>query len=172
MFENMPQKRHCCYIVPLRHASVMISSVGLLIGGLGCMLSARYALANQRLRGTDLTMEEAMKKYTLFAAGTFSFMTIVASTMLFLGGAFRQTKYICWYIYIIMAMCMGMVIVSVVVPLSCFCKPEKPCILRSVSFTTTTLIYLAVTVWMQVWIYFALVASNLMKHMMYGKARK
>lgn len=160
--ETIPEVPKCFGVFPPNIAAYFISIFGLGSGGTGLAGIVIYGLAEDSFISHFLNanpVNEGVKKLVIAVLGFTSILLFIGSGLLFIGIAFKQDRALLLSGWIIFIMCMKLVIVAIAIPGLCFFV-EDLCVVKKMSSGFYTLIYIFLTVFLWLWLYFMAVIFN------------
>ena len=160
--DTIPEVPRCFGMFPPTVGAYFISLFGLASGGAGIAGIVLYGIAEDSFVAHFISKnppDDEVKKVVLLTLGLTCLLLFIGSALLFIGMAFKQDRALLLAAWIIFAMCMILIIVSIGIPLSCFFL-EELCVLKKMSTSMYTLFYIAITVFLWFWLYFMAVIFN------------
>ncbi|XP_034839584.1 uncharacterized protein [Maniola hyperantus] len=160
---EFPEVTRCFGTFPPKYATYLISLFGLGCGGVGLAGIVLFGLIENALivyiTGRNLPMDDVVRKVVLASIGLTSLMLTVANALLFLGATSGSTGALSAGIWVIFAMCLLLIAVAMAGPLSCIFL-QNLCIVKKFSTVIMVLGTLVLTVFLEIWLYFMVVAGN------------
>lgn len=164
---EVPEVRRCFGMFPVRYATYMISILALVLGSLGLGAIIIYALARELIIKHftgSLSTDALSQKITVLAIGLSSLFLFFSGIMLFVGVTFKQEAALAGGVWVLTAMCGVLLFVSMAIPILCY-NDASYCILNRLPLSAIILVYTLVTLYLQVWFYFMVVAHNCLNDM-------
>ncbi|KAJ0183774.1 hypothetical protein K1T71_000197 [Dendrolimus kikuchii] len=160
---DMPEVTRCFGMFPPKYACFLISLFGLGSGGVGIAGIILFGVVEKSVLShfvaTTVT-DDGLKKVALMSIGMSSLMLLASNAFLFLGVTSNKEGCVKAFIYIILVMCLIIVTVIIAGPLSCFFL-SRTCLVKKISIPILVLGYFTLGIYVQVWLYFMVVAHNL-----------
>lgn len=160
---DVPEVVKCFGTFPPKYATYLIAVFGLASGGIGLAGIVLYGLIENALLvyilGRDVQMDDTLKKAVLMTIGFTSLLLTVASVLLFLGATAGSRGALASGVWILLAMCLILIFAAIAAPVSCFFI-KNACIIKKVSTAAIVLASIAITVFLEFWLYFMVVAQN------------
>lgn len=162
--ENIPEVTRCFGIFPAKYATYLISLVGLGMGGCGLSGIVLYGLIEKAItaflfHNSKVAVDDSVKKCILFTIGLSSLLLTIACTLMFLGATSGNSGPITVSVWIIFAMILIVLSLCISAPLSCFFM-DTLCVVKKLSMGSIIFLFLIVTAFLELWIYFMLVANT------------
>ncbi|CAH2103124.1 unnamed protein product [Euphydryas editha] len=160
---DVPEVVKCFGTFPPKYATYLIALFGLASGGIGLAGIVLYGLIENALLvyilGRDVQMDDTLKKAVLMTIGFTSLLLTVASILLFLGATAGSRGALASGVWILLAMCLILIFSAIAAPVSCFFV-KNACIIKKVSTAVMVLASIGVTIFLELWLYFLVVAQN------------
>ncbi|XP_045510126.1 uncharacterized protein LOC123705415 [Colias croceus] len=161
--DNMPEVTRCFGMFPPKYATYLISIFGLGMGGTGIAGIVLYGLVEKAVtafffKSDTAPVDDTVKKCVLLTIGLTSLLLTIASFLMFLGATSGSPGPLAVSIWIIFAMDLILIGLSIAAPMSCFFM-ESTCVVKKLSTTVLVLCFLVITVFLEVWLYFMVVAN-------------
>ncbi|XP_072931479.1 uncharacterized protein [Epargyreus clarus] len=159
---NMPEITKCFGTFPPKYATYLISIFGMGSGGVGLAGIILYGLIENSILGEYINsgnIDESVRKAFLLTIGLTSLLLTIGNVILFLGVTSTSRGTIGTGVMVIFVMCMCIIMAVIGAPLSCFFVSEA-CIISKMSLVTIVLGILVITVFLEIWLYFMIVAHN------------
>lgn len=159
---EIPEVYKCFGMFPLRYGCLLISFLGLGCGGVGLAGLILYGVIEDSIVAhfvQSTKVDESLKKAVLVTIGLTSLLLVVGNLLLFLGVSFSARGCVQGFGWITFAICLMLMLAAGGAPVSCFFL-DKTCLIKKISSSAMVLAYLAVTVFLQIWLYFMVVAFN------------
>lgn len=162
----MPEVVRCFGTFPPKYATYLIAIFGLASGGTGLAGIILYGLIENALLvyitgRNDITLDDAVKKAILLSIGLTSLLLTVASALLFAGATSGSPGSLAAGVWVLFGMCMILICAAIAAPVSCFFL-KSACIIKKVSVSVMVLGATVVTVFLEIWLYFMVVANAYM----------
>ncbi|XP_047543961.1 uncharacterized protein LOC125076065 [Vanessa atalanta] len=161
---DMPEVTRCFGTFPPKHATYLIAIFGLGSGGVGLAGIILYGIIENALlvyvlgrRGTNV--DESLKKAVLLTIGLSSLLLTVGNALLFLGATTQSRGALSVGVYTLLAMCLILLFGAISAPVSCFFF-KTACLIKKISTATMVLTSIVLTIFIEVWLYFLVVAHN------------
>ncbi|XP_026499324.1 uncharacterized protein LOC113403100 [Vanessa tameamea] len=161
---DMPEVTRCFGTFPPKHATYLIALFGLGSGGVGLAGIILYGIIENALlvyvlgrRG--INVDESLKKAVLLTIGLSSLLLTVGNALLFLGATTQSRGALSVGVYTLLAMCLILLFGAISAPVSCFFF-KTACLIKKISTATMVLSSIVLTIFIEVWLYFLVVAHN------------
>ncbi|XP_026762310.1 uncharacterized protein LOC113521070 [Galleria mellonella] len=159
---DMPEVNKLFGIFPLKYGSYLISLFGLGSGGVGIAGIILYGIAENIIMAIfcgHTSIDEGIKKTVLMSIGLTSLLMLVANALLFLGVTFTIPGCVNSAVRVMLAMCVLIMLGAIILPVSCFFLSSM-CLVKKISSVVMVLVVLTVTIFLELWLYFMVVAWN------------
>ncbi|XP_046977605.1 uncharacterized protein LOC124543426 [Vanessa cardui] len=161
---DMPEVTKCFGTFPPKYATYLIAVFGLGSGGVGLTGIILYGIIENALlvyilgrRGPNV--DESLKKAVLLTIGLSSLLLTVGNALLFLGATTQSRGALSVGVYTLLAMCLMLLFGAMSAPISCFFY-KTACLVKKISTATMVFCSLILTVFIEIWLYFLVVAHN------------
>lgn len=161
---NVPPVQKCCGMFPPKHATYLISLIGVAIGGATLAGIILYGVVEKALinffSGPHAQkMDEDVKKILLVTLGITSLLLTVASVLICLGSTANSRSMIGIGVWVIFVMCMILIGLILFAPLSCFFL-KTICVVKKISTTTVFFAEIGIAIFLMFWLYYMVVVYN------------
>ncbi|XP_050360614.1 uncharacterized protein LOC126780308 [Nymphalis io] len=160
---NMPEVTRCFGTFPPKYATYLIALFGLGSGGVGLAGIILYGIIENALLvyilGRRPRVDETLKKAVLLTIGLSSLLLTVGNALLFVGATSQSRGALSVGVWTLLAMCLLLIFGAISAPVSCFFI-KNACIIKKISTVTMVLTSIVLTIFIEVWLYFLVVAHN------------
>lgn len=132
------------------------------------MIILMYALVEDSVVAHFLRInivDESLKKFGLLSFGINTLLLTAANILLFLGSVLKQERTLLMGAWTIFGMCVLIISLAIGAPGMCFFA-EELCVIKHIRSGTLGFIYLCVTVFLWIWLYFMLVIFQHLNNVM------
>ncbi|XP_022125120.1 uncharacterized protein LOC111000087 [Pieris rapae] len=162
--ENMPEVTRCFGMFPAKHATYLISLVGLGMGGLGLTGIVLYGLIEKAVTAflfqhSKGPVDDTVKKCVLLTIGLTSLLLTIGCALMFLGVTSSNPGPLAVSVWIIFAMNVIVITLCISAPLSCFFM-DTLCVVKKLSFPSIVFLFTLLTIFLEMWVYFMLVTNT------------
>ncbi|XP_059045833.1 uncharacterized protein LOC131841532 [Achroia grisella] len=164
---DMPEITRCFGMFPPKYGSYLIALFGLGSGGVGIAGIVLYGIAENIIMsifGVRTNADEGLKKVVLMSIGLTSLLLLVANALLLLGVTFGSRGCVSAAVRVILVMCVIIMLATIAIPVSCYFLSSM-CLIKKISSIVMGLVVLTITIFLELWVYFMVVAWNLEEQM-------